>query len=132
MYKVKYIADISTPTKYTGYLVDNTLIVPLVEGNRQYQEAQNWIADGNTPEVAYTQEELKAYTNSVGLYDAKLYLSNSTSLLPQDVQDRLTQAEKDAIVADRLSAIAIIEGEGRSGFAVSDLSLAVLNKYKGQ
>jgi len=64
MKTVKYIANIETPTDYTGYIVDNTMQVPLDQDNRHYKMVQDWIAEGNTPEPAYTQDELDAYAKA--------------------------------------------------------------------
>jgi len=55
---VKEIRDIETDT-LNGYLVDG-MQVPLAEGNRHYNEVQEWLKD-NTPEPAYTQEGRDAY-----------------------------------------------------------------------
>ena len=41
-----------------GYLVNNSLSVPNSSSNRHFQEVQTWIAEGNTPEPEFTQEEL--------------------------------------------------------------------------
>lgn len=41
-----------------GYLVNGSMVVPKAEGNRHYQEVQEWIAQGNTPEPEFTQAEL--------------------------------------------------------------------------
>ena len=57
---VKYQANIETPNVVTGYLVDGIKNVPLAQGNRDYQEVQLWIAEGNIPEDAWTQQELNA------------------------------------------------------------------------
>ena len=45
-------------TQENGYLVNGNMSVPNVEGNRHYQEVQEWIAEGNTPEPEFTQAEL--------------------------------------------------------------------------
>ena len=58
---VKLQADIDNPTVVTGYLVNGNLNVPIVDGNRDYKEVTKWIADGNTPEPAYTQAQLDEY-----------------------------------------------------------------------
>lgn len=46
----------------TGYTVttsdEGTMYVPVAEGNRHYQEIKAWIAEGNTPEAEFTEEEL--------------------------------------------------------------------------
>ena len=55
---VKNQADIDNPTVLTGYLVDGNMSVPLADGNRHYKMVQDWIAEGNTAEDAYTQSEI--------------------------------------------------------------------------
>jgi len=75
--EVKYLADIETPTNYTGYLVDGTLNVPMDTGNRHYQEVQEWIAQGNKPEPAYTKKELEEYKNNILKVEAIKYLNNT-------------------------------------------------------
>jgi len=64
MNTVKYMADIETPTDYTGYLVDDYMYVPLDQDNRHYKMVQDWISEGNTPQPAYTQDELDAYAKA--------------------------------------------------------------------
>jgi protein subunit release factor A len=59
---VKEIRDIDTD-QLTGYLINNSMHVPLSEGNRHYKEVQEWIAEGNIPEPAYTSDELENYLN---------------------------------------------------------------------
>jgi len=59
--KVKYTADIEAPIVHTGYLVDDIMFVPMNQDNRHYKQIQDWIAEGNTPEPAYTQDELDTY-----------------------------------------------------------------------
>ena len=54
---VKEIRDLET-NELVGYLVDGTKSVPLAESNKDFREVQEWIAEGNTPEPAYTDEEL--------------------------------------------------------------------------
>ena len=60
---VKNQADIDNPTVLTGYLVDGNMNVPLDDRNRHYQAVQGWIAEGNIPEDAYTQEEIALYAD---------------------------------------------------------------------
>ena len=35
--------------------------IPLVDGNIDYEEYKLWIAEGNTPEPEFTDEELRTY-----------------------------------------------------------------------
>ena len=53
---VKCIADIETPTISRNYLVNGAIYAPLTN-----DKVLAWIADGNIPEPAYTQEELDNY-----------------------------------------------------------------------
>ncbi len=55
---VKNQADINAPTVLTGYLLNGNQHVPLSQGNKEYRAIQEWIAEGNTPEPAYTQQEI--------------------------------------------------------------------------
>lgn len=41
-----------------GWLVNGDMSVPNDERNRDCQEVLSWIAEGNTPEPEFTQEEL--------------------------------------------------------------------------
>ena len=51
---VKYIADISAPIEYTGYLVDGNLFTSL-----GYAPVDEWMVEGNVPDDAFTFEELQ-------------------------------------------------------------------------
>ncbi len=74
---VKYQADIETPTTYTGYLVNDTKNVPMSQRNRDYREVQEWIAEGNIPEDAYTSQELTDYTHNIKVQEALEYLAKT-------------------------------------------------------
>ncbi len=75
---VKNQADIESPNIITGYLVNGNLNVPgNTPGNRHYKMVQEWIAEGNTPEEAYTQAEIDAHTKSVEVQEALAYLKET-------------------------------------------------------
>ena len=57
---VKEQRDIETD-ELIGYLANGTMFVPLDTSNSHYKEIQKWITEGNTPEPAYTFDEIKAY-----------------------------------------------------------------------
>ncbi len=78
MTTVKYQAQIETPTSYTGYLVDDIMNVPMDTQNRDYQEVQVWIGEGNTPEEAYTQDELNAYETQTNVTDKYAEINSNT------------------------------------------------------
>ena len=43
-----------------GYLLNGTMSVPMADGNREYELIKLWIAEGNTPEPEFSEEELDA------------------------------------------------------------------------
>ena len=45
-----------------SYLVNGNMSVPNSVGNRHYREVQEWLAEGNTPEAEFTNEELEEQT----------------------------------------------------------------------
>ena len=42
----------------TGYLLNGNMSVPMAEGNKEYELIKQWLAEGNTPEPEFTEEEL--------------------------------------------------------------------------
>lgn len=75
-----------TDTEYVLRLSDGAY-VPLAEGNRDYQQYKEWLAQGNAPQPARTQEELQAklitdFTNLVQNYlDTKARERNYDNIL---------------------------------------------------
>lgn len=53
-YTYKYCINPDTGEKSTEkiYRIEDGLWIPLVEGNRHYDEYKVWLAEGNTPEAA--------------------------------------------------------------------------------
>ena len=41
-----------------GYLLNGAVSVPKADGNREYEIIKQWLAEGNTPEPEFTEEEL--------------------------------------------------------------------------
>ncbi len=75
---VKYLAEIETPTEYTGYFVNSIYSVPLHGGsNPSSKNIEAWIVEGNTPEEAYTQAEIDEHIKSVEIQEALKYLKNT-------------------------------------------------------
>ena len=85
-----------------GYLLNGSMSVPNDEGNRDYQDIQEWVAEGNTPEPEFTQAEAADRAQLVINADARAYLS-STDLyairfqetgvaIPQEIEDARTAA----------------------------------------
>ena len=66
--------------KLIGYLVNGISSVPLSTANTEYREVKYWIAAGNTPEPAYTEEEITKKT-----------LTHYTNLVSQHIQSKVDQ-----------------------------------------
>ena len=43
-----------------GYLLNGTMHVPKADGNIEYELIKVWLAEGNTPEPEFTEDELEA------------------------------------------------------------------------
>ena len=41
-----------------GYLLNGLMSVPKADGNREYELIKQWLAEGNTPEHEFTEEEI--------------------------------------------------------------------------
>lgn len=56
MNKLEYIQTVKIQGQ--GYLLNEIMSVPKVDGNREYELIKQWLAEGNTPEPGFTDEEL--------------------------------------------------------------------------
>jgi len=48
----------------TGYLVNNSLFVPIADGNTHYEAVKEYITDGGVVEPAFTLDDLKSFKKS--------------------------------------------------------------------
>ncbi|MCI4436954.1 MAG: hypothetical protein JHC33_09130 [Ignisphaera sp.] len=55
----------SVKIQQNGWLLNSTMSVPNVAGNREREAILDWIAEGNTPEPQYTDAELLAQSQQV-------------------------------------------------------------------
>ena len=89
--KINPLAEIkSVKIQGNGYLLNGTMSVPDATGNRERELIKKWMAEGNTPEPEYTQEELDAQA-----------------------------LEQSNIKAKELRAAAMLEGADYNGFQIS-------------
>ena len=61
----------------TGYLVNGTKAVPNATGNKDFQAVKEWIAEGNTPEPEFTEEELAEQEQAKVNAEAFAYLAST-------------------------------------------------------
>ena len=86
------------------YLLNGSMSVPQADGNREYELIKEWLAEGNTPEPEFTEEELtqqvinakaqeaRAYLISTGWYIERLNDPSSGKAVPQEVLDKRAAA----------------------------------------
>ena len=60
-----------------GYLLNNTMYAPKADGNREYELIKQWLAEGNTPEPEFTEEELRIKEVNSQIQEAKQYLTGT-------------------------------------------------------
>lgn len=60
-----------------GWMLNGNMSVPDAPGNKEREAILNWIADGNTPEPQFTDEELAANEKAKAVSDAKAVLTST-------------------------------------------------------
>ena len=76
--KINPLAEIkSVKIQGNGYLLNGTMSVPMADGNREYELIKLWIAEGNTPEPEYTEQELIEQTKQMALTAVQNMLDNA-------------------------------------------------------
>ena len=60
-----------------GYLLNGSMSVPQANGNREYELIKQRLAQGNTPEPEFTEEELAQQVIKAKVQEAKAYLTNT-------------------------------------------------------
>lgn len=59
------------------YLVNDEMTVPKANGNRHYELVKQWLAEGNTPEPEFTEEELAQKAIQDKIAEANSYLTQT-------------------------------------------------------
>ena len=69
---------ISVKVQGSGWLLNNVMHVPgNAPGNKEYEIIKQWIAEGNTPESEFTEEELRITSINKQIQEAKTYLTDT-------------------------------------------------------
>ena len=97
--------------------------IPFAEGNIDYEEYKQWLAEGNTPKPEYTEEELlitsinkqvqeaKTYLASTAWYVERLNDPSSGKVVPEEVLTKRAEARE---VINTLEAELITISEARA------------------
>lgn len=81
-------------------LVDGAF-VPFASGNADYEEYKQWLADGNTPEPEFTEEELQITSIHKQIQEAKIYLANTDYKMTVDYFATLSKEVQDDLISKR-------------------------------
>ena len=92
----------------TGYLLNETMSVPKAEGNLEYELIKKWIAEGNTPEAEFTEEELQITSINKQIQEAKVYLATTDFYMTVDKYAELDEARKVELTTKRAEAREVI------------------------
>jgi hypothetical protein len=138
--KVQEIRNWDT-NELTGYKVNDTIFVPIDNGNTMYRNIQEWVKKGNTITPAYTDKERLAYLKNQ-LYrqiqniadtktkEAKNYIAQMN--MTQDQWERYQikyQKAKEAVDSGDYSYFDA-EASLVDGITAEDLAKAVINAYE--
>lgn len=85
---------ITVKLQQNGYLLNGTMSVPMANGNREYELIKEWLAEGNTPEPEFTEEELQITSIHKQIQEAKAYLASTDYKMTVDYFATLTEAEQ--------------------------------------
>ena len=83
------------------YLVNGTMLVPNIEGNRHYELIKLWLAEGNIPEPEFTEEEIQKQATIINKQKISLDKQNGkvyTSLDNIDYIVPLTSEDANGLI----------------------------------
>ena len=105
-------------TKSVKRLADGACI-PFADSNRDYEEYKQWLAEGNTPELEFTEAELAQQELEAKIAEARAYLQ-ATDYVAAKYNDEVTVtgsmtksaflAKYGEVYAKRAEARAIVSG----------------------
>ena len=91
-----------------GYLLNGTMSVPKADGNTEYELIKQWIAQGNTLEPEFTEEELQITSINKQIQEAKIYLASTDFYMTVDKYAELDEARKVELMTKRAEAREVI------------------------
>ena len=82
--------------------------IPFVNGNRDYEEYKQWLAEGNVPEPEFTEEELQITSINIQIQEAKIYLADTDFYMTVDKYAELDEVRKVELTTKRAEAREVI------------------------
>lgn len=95
-----------------GYLLNGTMSVPMADGNREYELIKQWLSEGNTPELEFTDEELAQQELEAKIAEAKTYLASTDFKMTVDYYATLTPEQQEELTTKRAEARAFLKEQG--------------------
>ncbi len=92
----------------TGYLLNETMSVPKAEGNLEYELINKWIAEGNTPEPEFTEEDLQITSINKQIQEVKIYLASTAWYVERLNDPSSGKAVPEEVLAKRAEAREVI------------------------
>ena len=96
----------------TGYLLNGNMSVPNDNGNIEYQAIQQWLAEGNTPEPEFTEEELAQQELEAKIAEAKTYLASTDFKMTVDYYATMTAEQQEELSTKRSEARTFLKEQG--------------------
>lgn len=98
----------SVKLQQNGYLLNSTMSVPMADGNREYELIKQWLAEGNTPEPEYTEEEIAQKEQAQKVQEAKDFLTKTDYKMTVDYYKTMSKQEQSELTKLREEARTVI------------------------
>lgn len=81
-----------------GYLLNGNMSVPKADGNSEYELIKQWLAEGNTPEPEFTEEEIIEQEETKARLDRKNLGIDYTNLSEDVYKVSLTNEDANGLI----------------------------------
>ena len=98
----------------SGYLLNGTMHVPNADGNKEYELIKQWLAEGNTPEAEFTDEEVAAAKLSKEIAEFKQAKTNALNSITVTTTNGNTFDGNETARGNMTSAILSAEVLGKT------------------
>lgn len=100
---------ISVKVQGSGWLLNNVMHVPgNAPGNKEYELIKQWLAEGNTPELEFTYEELAQQELNKKIAEALQYLADTAWYVERFADPSSGKAVPEDVLVKRAEAREIL------------------------